>query len=74
MYSGYFALKIDEKFINKNRHLAESFGSTKECRVDPARPARHGQYTREMWQDTHLIVVNIFCIISKQMFTGDKNN
>ena len=37
-YSGYFALKINEKFINKNRHLAESFGSTKECRDRPDRP------------------------------------
>ena len=37
-YSGYFALRIAEKFINKNRHLAESFGSTKESRDEPGRP------------------------------------
>ena len=36
-----FCSKIDTKFINnKNRHLAESFGLTKERRVVPARHDR----------------------------------
>ena len=56
-----FCSKIDTKFINnKNRHLAESFGLTKERRVVPARHDRtHKDFDKRFgWRPNHIRAKN----------------